>query len=40
MCEEIIIKHIKGKIEVSNEKYTYNNNEFVGALFKITVPLT
>lgn len=40
MCEEIIMKHIKGKIEVSNEKYTYNNNEFVGALFKITVPLS
>jgi signal transduction histidine kinase len=39
MCEEIIVKHIKGEIKVSNEKYTYNNNEFVGALFKIIIPL-
>ena len=40
MCEEIIIKHIKGKIEVSNENTPTTINEFVGALFKITVPLT
>jgi signal transduction histidine kinase len=39
MSQEIIVKHIKGTIEVSNEKYTYNHKELSGALFKITVPL-
>ena len=39
MCEEIIVKHIKGTITVSNEKYTYLDKEFIGASFEITIPL-
>jgi two-component system, NtrC family, C4-dicarboxylate transport sensor histidine kinase DctB len=39
MSEEIIVKHIKGTIKVSNEKYTYLDREFVGASFEITIPL-
>ncbi|QKF65906.1 Cache sensor-containing signal transduction histidine kinase [Arcobacter venerupis] len=39
MSQEIIVKHINGTIEVSNEKYTYNDKELKGALFKITVPI-
>jgi signal transduction histidine kinase len=39
MCEEIIVKHIKGKLNVSNEKYNYMNNEFLGAQFEIIIPL-
>lgn len=39
MCEEIIVKHIKGKIEVYNETYEYEEKAFKGAVFKIFVPL-
>jgi two-component system, NtrC family, C4-dicarboxylate transport sensor histidine kinase DctB len=39
MSEEIIVKHIKGSIKVSNEKFTYLNKEFIGAMFEITIPL-
>lgn len=39
MCEEIIVKHIKGKIEVYNETYQYKEKDFKGAVFKIFVPL-
>ena len=39
MSEEIIVKHIKGTIKVSNEKFTYLNRDFVGASFEITIPL-
>ena len=39
MCEEIIVKHIGGKIEVSNEKYSYEDKNLTGALFKISIPI-
>ena len=39
MCQEIIVKHIKGNIEVSNSNYEYNGEKLLGALFKITIPL-
>ena len=39
MCQEIIVKHIKGNIEVSNSNYEYNGENFLGALFKITIPI-
>ena len=39
MCEEIIVKHIKGEIEVSNSEYEYEKQLFKGAVFKITIPL-
>ena len=39
MSEEIIVKHIKGTIKVSNERYTYLDRHFVGASFEITIPL-
>ena len=39
MCEEIIVKHIGGKIEVTNENYNYENSDLSGALFKITIPI-
>jgi signal transduction histidine kinase len=39
MSEEIIVNHIKGTITVSNKKYTYLEKEFLGACFKITIPL-
>ena len=39
MCEEIIVKHIGGKIQVLNEKYNYEDKNFIGALFKISIPI-
>ena len=39
MCEEIIAKHIKGKIKVSNEDYIYEDKSFTGALFEISIPV-
>ncbi|MDD2291381.1 MAG: ATP-binding protein [Aliarcobacter sp.] len=39
MCEEIITKHIKGKIKVSNEEFMYEDKSFVGALFEISIPI-
>ena len=39
MCEEIIVKHIKGKIKVSNEEYIYEDKTFIGASFEISVPI-
>jgi signal transduction histidine kinase len=39
MSEEIIVKHIQGSIKVTNEKYTYLGNEFIGASFEIHIPL-
>ncbi|MDY3200399.1 MAG: HAMP domain-containing sensor histidine kinase [Arcobacter sp.] len=40
MCEEIIKKHMKGTISVSNERYIYNNKEYIGAMFEINIPLS
>ena len=39
MCQEIIVKHIEGTIQVSNETYEYENEEFIGAKFEITLAL-
>ncbi len=39
MCEEIVVKHIKGKIKVSNEEYIFENKNFTGALFEISIPI-
>ena len=39
MCEEIIVKHIKGKIKVSNEEYIFEDKNFTGALFEISIPI-
>ena len=39
MSEEIITDHMSGSIEAYNTSYLYNENEFKGACFKITLPL-
>ena len=39
MSEQIIAKHMHGTLEVKNEEFTYENQEFVGATFTITLPL-
>ena len=39
MCEEIIVKHIKGEIKVSNEEYIFEDKNFTGALFEISIPI-
>jgi len=38
MTEEIIVKHMKGSIEVKNETFKYNNIEYTGANFTIKLP--
>ncbi len=39
MSQEIISKHMYGKLEVKNTNYVFENKEYLGALFKITLPL-
>ena len=39
MTEEIVVKHLRGSIEVKNETYEYNNVEYTGANFIIKLPL-
>lgn len=39
MCQEIISKHIKGSVIATNETFEYENNNFTGALFRITMPV-
>jgi len=39
MTEEIIVKHMKGVIEVKNETFEYNNKEYTGADFMIKLPI-
>jgi len=39
MTEEIIVKHMKGIIEVKNETFKYNNKEYTGADFMIKLPI-
>ncbi|UTJ06277.1 ATP-binding protein [Arcobacter roscoffensis] len=39
MCEEIICKHMHGKIEVFNDEFMYKNQEYKGARFKVSIPL-
>lgn len=38
MSLEIVKKHMKGDIFVSNNEYIYNNTKFKGAEFKIVIP--
>ena len=40
MCNEIIVKHLDGKILVSNESFEYKNQKCVGSLFVIELPTT
>ena len=37
MSKEIVEKHLDGELLVSNEKYTYENIEYVGAKFTIEI---
>ncbi len=39
MTNQIITKHFKGKIIVSNEEFTHNNKLYKGACFKIILPI-
>ena len=39
MSEEIVTKHMKGEIAVSNETFKYQNQNYQGALFTISLPL-
>lgn len=39
MSEEIVTKHLDGKIEVENVEYSYKNEEYKGAEFTISLPL-
>ncbi len=38
IANEIITKHMSGKIEVENSSYIYNNIDCTGALFTLTLP--
>ena len=38
MSEEIIVRHIKGKIEVENVDFIFEEKKYTGALFKIKIP--
>lgn len=40
MCNEIIVKHLNGKIFVTNEFFTYESNEYKGSQFTIELPLS
>jgi len=39
MTEEIVTKHMKGEISVSNEEFEYKDKNYKGALFTISLPL-
>ena len=39
MCNEIIVKHLHGKILVSNESFEYKNQKYIGSLFVIELPI-
>jgi len=38
MTYKMIVDHMSGKLEVSNEKFTLEEKEYFGANFKITIP--
>lgn len=40
MCNEIIVKHLNGKIFATNESYEYENNQYKGSQFTIELPLS
>lgn len=39
MSEEIVRNHLEGTLSVKNEKFIYNKKEYLGACFKIDIPL-
>ena len=39
MSQEIIVKHMKGSIKVSNNNFVYQNKEYTGAFFEIRLSL-
>ena len=39
MTEEIISKHLNGRIFVKNKEFTYNDKDYVGAQFTIMLPI-
>ncbi|WP_072682315.1 cache domain-containing protein [Arcobacter sp. LA11] len=39
MSEEIIVKHLKGKLEALNESFEYDNIKYQGATFRITLDM-
>ena len=40
MSNEIVTKHLHGNIKVTNTTFTYDNNNYTGALFTISIPLS
>ena len=40
MTEEIIVKHLGGKLYVQNQEFVYNNRRYIGAEFTIELPLS
>ena len=40
MCNEIIVKHLDGKILVTNESFEYLNQKCIGSQFTIELPTT
>lgn len=40
MCQEIVTKHMGGRITVSNKTFSYEGKEYTGAEFKIKFPLS
>lgn len=40
MSKEIILKNMQGTLKVCNETYVYNEKEYTGAMFTITLPIT
>jgi signal transduction histidine kinase len=39
MCNEIIVKHLNGKIFATNESFEYEGNKYKGSQFTIELPL-
>lgn len=39
MSEAIVSKHLNGRVMVSNDSYSYEGEEYIGAVFKINLPL-
>ena len=39
MTEEIIVRHLKGTIEIRNDEFTYEDSSYIGAEFIIKIPL-
>ena len=37
MCQEIVYKHMNGRIDISNIEYEYNNNKYTGTQVSITL---